>query len=310
MKKDIIKKAVKYMVDPGYRMLIHLGREEYNGIPDEKYLSLLFKGRFGRRLDLEEPKSFNEKLQWLKLYYRDPMYTVMADKYRVREYIERAIGGEYLIPLLGVWDDAEDIPFDTLPDRFVLKCNHNSGKGMCICRDKRSLDIEKTKAELKEGLKEDYHLLWREWQYRDIPRRIICEEYLTDGTGSDELKDYKLFCFNGRVEFSYLCADRFKKGGLHLNVYDRNWEPMPFKTQYPSTDEPIPKPENYEKMIALAEKLAKGIPLIRVDFYESNGRLYIGELTLCPGGGFDIYEPEEWDYKLGDMLTLPEKRMK
>lgn len=170
------------------------------------YLRMRFKQRCGRSLNLAEPKTFNEKLQWLKLYNRKPEYTVMVDKYKVREYIAQMIGEEYLIPLLGVWDDPEDIDFDALPNRFVLKCNHNSGLGMCICKDKSKLDITKVKAELRKGLQQNYYLSSREWPYKDVPRKIIAEKYMEDASG--DLKDYKFYCFNGEMKFVMINSDR------------------------------------------------------------------------------------------------------
>ena len=175
-------------------------------MPDKPYLELMYWVNMDRKLDLKNPKTFNEKLQWLKLYNRRPEYTMMADKVLVRDYIAKTLGPEYLIPLLGVWDDPDEIDFDKLPDRFVLKCNHNSGLGMCICKDKSKLDIEKVRADLREGLKQDYYLTGREWPYKDIPRKILCEQYMEDA--SLELKDYKFFCFNGVPRYCQVIADR------------------------------------------------------------------------------------------------------
>ena len=429
-------------------------------MPDKLYLKLIYWSCMHRKLNLANPRTFNEKLQWLKLYDRRSEYTMMVDKYKVREYVKEQLGEEYLIPLLGVWDDPDEIDFDALPDQFVLKCNHNSGLGMCICKDKSRLDIPKVKAELRNGLAQDYYLSGREWPYKDVPRKIICEKFMTDESGElqdykvhnfegvpkvilvcsqrfsdkglredfyntswekldlkrpthpqsengkvqpielekmldfsarlsgkipfartdfysingklyfgeitffpasglekfepDEwdskmgdwimlpadkkagggytlrngnvciwihkesamadyvilnkgLNDYKLMCFNGKVEYSFVCSDRFSDDGLKVTFFDRNWKMMDFERHYPKSKTPIPKPKNYEKMIEFSERLSNNIPFVRVDFYEINGKLYFGELTFFPGSGLEEFSPEEWDYKLGSEIKLPKK---
>ena len=278
----------------------------FNKMPDERYLKLKYKNVFGRDLDLENPKTFNEKLQWLKLYNRKPEYTMMVDKYKVREYIAHELGEEYLIPLLGVWDDPDEIDFDALPDQFVLKCNHNSGLGMSICRDKSELDIPKVKRELKRGLKQDYYLTSREWPYRDVPRKIIAEKYKEDASG--ELRDYKFYCFNGVMKFVMINSDRNTPKPTRADYFDRNFNWLDFAWGYSHAEVQPQKPEQFEKMVAIAEKLAAGLPHIRVDLYECNGQIYFGELTFFDGSGFDKIEPVEWDYKIGNMLKLPDKR--
>lgn len=304
--RKLIGFSWKFVVSPNVRfhMCADLGMFRY--MSDRQYLSRLYKSIFGRNIDLDNPKTFNEKIQWLKLYDRKPEYTMIVDKYRVREYIARTIGEEYLIPLLGVWEDPEDIDFDALPDQFVLKCNHNSGLGMCICKDKSKLDIQKVKAELKKGLKQDYYLSGREWPYKDVLPCVIAEKFIQDKQGA--LNDYKLMCFNGDVKCSFVCSNRFSTKGLHVTFFDRNWNVLPFERHYPSIKEGLSEPVQYAKMLELAEKLALGIPFVRVDFYEVDGKIYFGELTFYPGSGFEEFTPEEWDYKLGEWLTLPEKQ--
>lgn len=271
---------------------------------DEAFLKMKYRLIMGKKLDLDNPKTFNEKLQWLKLHDRKPEYTMMVDKYAVRGYIAEKLGEEYLIPLLGVWDDPDDIDFDALPDKFVLKCNHNSGTGMCICRDKSKLDIEKAKKELRKGLKQDYYLTGREWPYKNVKRKIVAEKYMVDSNNPDDLVDYKFMCFNGRADFSFVCSDRFSEKGLHVTFFDRDWNVMPFERHYPYLKNGFPKPNNYEKMIEFSEKLSHGIPFVRVDFYEIDGKIYFGELTFYPGGGYEEFTPEEWDYKIGNYINL------
>lgn len=274
-------------------------------MPDRPYVQLMYWVRMNRRLDLKNPKTFNEKLQWLKLYDRRPEYTILADKVLARDYIAKIVGPEYLIPLLGVWDDPDEIDFDKLPRQFVLKCNHNSGLGMCICKDKSRLDIEKVRSELRKGLKQDYYAATREYPYKNIPRKILCERYMEDSSG--ELMDYKLMCFNGEVKCSFVCSNRFHPEGLRVTFFDKDWQMMPFERHYPKSDTPIAKPVCYDRMVSLAQTLSAGIPFVRVDFYQVSGRPYIGELTFYPGGGTEEFTPEQWDAVLGSWISLPKE---
>lgn len=282
-------------------------RGMFNWMPDEVYLKIQYRTRMNKRLNLENPQTFNEKLQWLKLHDRRPEYTMMVDKYRVREFIGRKLGEEYLIPLIAVWDDPEEIDFDMLPDRFVLKCNHNSGLGMCICKDKSELDVKKVKAELRRGLRQDYYKTGREWPYKDVPRKIICEQYMEDAE-TGELRDYKFMCFSGRVECCFVCSERNTDKGLHVTFYDRKWNKIPFERRYPNAEYQIKMPKNYLQMIEFAEKLSEGIPFLRVDFYEVDGTIYFGEMTFYPGSGYEEFTPSNWDKFYGDMLVLPNEQ--
>lgn len=297
-------KFVKAIKNPG-KVLLYLLKQPFIGkmFSDEIYLKIVYRIAMGKKLDLDDPKTFNEKLQWLKLHNRKPEYTQMVDKYAVREYIAEKLGEEYLIPLLGVWDDPDDIDFDVLPDKFVLKCNHNSGKGMCICKDKSKLDIEKVRKELKEGLKQDYYLTGREWPYKNVERKIIAEKYMTDKK-QDDLVDYKFMCFNGKVVCTFVFSGRFSEKGVHMTAFDREWNVMPFRRSYPYLKDGFPKPYNYEKMLEIAEKLSDKIPFVRVDLYEINEKIYFGELTFFPVSGFGEFRPEEWDEKIGEHMNL------
>ena len=277
-------------------------------IPDKLYLTILYYRYFHRLINWRNPKTFNEKLQWLKLYDRRPEYTTYVDKYKVRDYIAKTIGEIYLIPLLGVWNSPDEIDFENLPNQFVLKCNHNSGLGMCICKDKSKLDIEKVKRELRKGLEEDYYLAWREWSYKNVPRKIIAETYMVDNTELSSLRDYKFMCFDGKVKCSFVCSDRNTKEGLHVTFFDLDWNVLPFERHFPARKEGLPKPKCYEEMIMLAEKLSIGIPFVRVDFYEINEKVYFGELTFYPGSGFEEFTPRSADEWLGNFIKLPKKR--
>lgn len=282
---------------------INLGNIK-NLIPDKLYCSLLYKRSIGKKLNIKNPKTFNEKLQWLKLYDRNPLYTILVDKYRFREYIADKIGQEYLIPLLGVWDNFEDIDFSKLPNQFVLKCTHDSG-GQVICKDKSKLNIEEAKNIINKSLQRNYYYNGREWPYKNVKPRIICEKYMVDKSGTG-LKDYKLMCFNGKVKCSFVCLNRNTPNGLNVDFYNVNWSPMPVKRHYPCSGTFTPRPKNYNKMIFCAEKLSKDISFARVDFYEINNQLYIGEITLYPGSGFEEFTPESYDELFGNWLKLPE----
>ena len=274
----------------------------FNGLSDEQYLKLKYKNVFGSELDLENPKTFNEKLQWLKLHDRKPEYTVMVDKYLAKQYIASRIGEEYVVPLLGVWDDPEDINFDALPNRFVLKCNHNSGVGMCICKDKSKLDIPTVKKELRKGLRDNYYLKNREWPYKDVPRKVIAEKFLNDSNG-DCLTDYKFFCFNGKPEIVYISKDNAVDA--RTDFFDMDFNHLNIHMKDPNADVPPSKPQEFEKMKEIATILSKGIPHVRIDLYDISGRLYVGEMTFYHNGGFGPVSPDEWNYKLGQMITLP-----
>ena len=300
-----IRIARQLLTDADYRFLLLAGFGLFDSWDDKKYLKRKFRATIGKELNLEHPNTFNEKLQWLKLYNRRPEYTMMVDKYLVRDYIAKTIGEEYLIPLLGVWDDPDEIDFDALPNQFVLKCNHNSGLGMYICKDKSKLDIKKVKEELRKGLAQDYYLTGREWPYKDVPRKIICEKYMADHSGH-ELPDYKVHCFNGIPKAILVCSERFSDAGLHEDFYDMNWKRLDVKRpDHPLTDTEQVEPKELQKMLFFSEQLSKDYPFMRTDFYEVNGRLYFGEITLYPASGFSEFEPEKWDSILGGWINLP-----
>ena len=279
-------------------------------VSDEKYLRKVYKIRMGKKLDLKNPQTFNEKLQWLKLNNRTNDMVTFVDKYKVRDYISQVLGEEYLIPLLGVWDSPEEIDFDSLPDMFVLKCNHNSGLGMCICKNKQDLDLEKVKSELAAGLAQNYYLYGREWPYKDVPRKIIAEKFMEESDGA-ELKDYKIHCFNGEPKFILVCSDRFTGDGLREDFYDIDWNLLEFRRpNNPNSISGSKKPDKILEMLAYARLLAKDLPFVRIDFYEIDSRVYFGEITFFPASGFTPFEPEEWDEILGGWIDLPKKQIK
>lgn len=273
--------------------------------PDKLYLQLLYFFETGKRLDLNKPKSFNEKLQWLKLYNRRPEYTMMVDKYAVKQYVADRIGEEYIIPSLGVWNRVEDIDWDVLPNQFVLKTTHGGGGGgVVVCRDKGTFNRLNACNKLQSSMDGNIYISQREWPYKNVKKRIIAEQFMVDESGS-ELKDYKFFCFNGRVECFKVDFDRFISH--KANYYDRNAKLLPFwEVVCPADHSKVfEKPKNFDKMIELAEILAKDIPFVRVDFYNIAGKILFGEITFFPAAGMGKFEPEEWDEKLGNMIKLP-----
>jgi hypothetical protein len=290
------------------RIILSLARRGiFNWIPDKAYVKIQYKLKIGKKLNLKLPVTFNEKLQWLKIYDRNPEYIQMVDKYKVREYIADKIGGEYLIPLLGVWDKFDDIDFQNLPDQFVLKCTHDSG-GIVICRNKNEFDIDAAKKKINKCLKKNYYWQGREWAYKDVPRKIIAEKYMEDETYK-ELRDYKFFCFNGEPKIMFVGTERQVKGEeVKFDFFDMDYKHLDIKNGHPNAKLIPEKPINFEKMKELAKKLSKNIPHVRVDFYEVNGDIFFGELTFYHFSGMVPFIPEEWDYKLGEWIKLPDKK--
>lgn len=305
MKKQLIRKMIYFLKRPNEFMLRLMGRGLLP-ISDSMYLKILYKKKFGRKLDLNNPQTFNEKLQWLKLYDRNPLYTTLVDKYLVKSYVNSVLGQEVIVPTLQVWDSPEKIDFKNLPKEFVLKCNHDSGS-VIICKDKEKIDIKEIRKKIKSVYKKNYYLEGREWPYKNVEKKIIAEKILKNSTERD-LIDYKLMCFNGKVKCIFVCSERKSKGGLRVTFFDTEWNILPFERHYPKSIVSIPKPKSLNEMIIKAEKLSENIPFVRIDFYEVDGRVFFGEYTFYPGCGFEEFTPEEADYMLGSWIELPNKR--
>jgi len=281
----------------------NIKRSCLNLIPDKTYLKMKYKLKMRKKLDLKNPKTFNEKMQWLKLYDRKPIYTKMVDKYEVREYIKEKIGEEYLIPLIGVYDSFDDINFELLPNQFVIKCTHDSG-GLVVCRNKEKLDLEKARKKINNSLKRNFYYYNREWPYKDVKPRIIIEKYMEDSK-SKELIDYKFFCFNGVPKFIYISEGLEDHSTAKISFLNMNFEMEKFKrTDYKAFEKLPEKPETFEKMVAIAKILSQGHAFLRVDLYEINGKIYFGELTFTPCGGYLPFDPEEYDITLGEWIDL------
>lgn len=255
-----------------------------------------------KMLNLKTPRTFNEKLQWLKLHDRRPEYIKMVDKSSAKYYVSELIGEEYVIPTLGIWNSFDEIDFNSLPNQFVLKCTHDSG-GLVICKDKSKLDKKAARKKIMASLKRNYYFEHREWPYRDVPRRIIAEQFMVDESGT-ELKDYKIFCFHGEPQFIEVDYDRFVDH--KLNVYDLDWKFIDFyMTSHNDKNIHIARPKQLEKMLDLARTLTRNLIFARIDFYSINENLYFGEITLCPGCGMIDFHPKEFDEIIGKMLKLP-----
>lgn len=299
-------KLKKLITKPRLAVQVLLDTKLSRLLTDQGHVKLTYWAGTGKKLRLKCPVTFNEKLQWLKLYDRRDLYRICADKVRVRDYVAQKLGEEYLIPLLGVWERAADIDFETLPRQFVLKCNHNSGLGMCICKDKDKLELTRVRRELDAGLRQDYYYHQREWSYKDLPRRILAEAFLSDGSGS--LADYKIHVFNGKARFILVCADRFEGSGLTEDFYTPDWEHMDIRRPgIPNAKKPQEKPALLEKLVECAEILGQELPFVRADFYVCGGKIYFGEMTFYPAGGVTPFDPPQWDETFGSWLQLPER---
>ncbi len=291
--------------DKDFRFVYLSRKEFYNNMPDEKFLKRKFKCLTKNDLNLDDPVSFNEKIQWLKINYRKPEFVQMVDKIAVKDYVAEKIGQEHIIPTLGIYNSFNDIDFDKLPDKFVLKCTHDSASTI-VCSDKNNFDRKKAKKQITKFLKRNYHMLGREWPYEFVERKIIIEKFMVDESGT-ELKDYKFFCFNGKVKCISIDFNRFTNH--RSNYFTPDFELTDIGKQLcpPDPDHKLDKPENWNEMIEIAQKLSDGLPFLRVDLYNINGKVYFGELTFYPASGFSLFMTPEQDKLLGEWMQLPEK---
>lgn len=301
----MMKSINKFTRNPRYiglRILL----KYFMWLPDAAYLKLRFWFETGDRLNLKNPKTFNEKLQWLKLHDREDIHTMMVDKQAVKKYVSDKIGEEYVIPTLGVWDDFRNIDFDKLPDQFVLKTTHGGGGGgVVICTGISCLDKEKAAEKISESMVGDIYRLYREWPYKNVRKRIIAEQFIQSEDG--DLRDYKFFCFNGEPKFLKVDFGRFTEH--HANYYDMEWNLLPFGEAAlpPVTSHIEEKPLNFDRMIKIAKALSKDTKFLRVDLYNVKGKIYFGELTFYPAAGMGHFTSKEWEFKVGDMLNLSEQ---
>lgn len=301
--KNYINKVSKAIMSPS-RICIGLLNRTARLWSDKLFLKLKFRLVMREKLDLKNPKTFNQKLQWLKLYNRKPEYTTMVDKYAVKEYVASIIGEEYIIPTLGIWNSVDEIDWNALPDQFVLKTTHGGGGGgVVICKNKATFDKDRAKEILNESFRGDIYKIFREWPYKNVPKRIIAEKFMTNN-GKD-LEDYKIHCFNGEPKFILVCSNRYGGGAMIDDFYTPEWELMDVRRPgHPNSDIPLEKPELLEQMLHMAHTLSKNIPFLRTDFYIINNKVYFGELTFFPASGMSKFEPKEWDGKFGNWIRL------
>lgn len=297
-------KISNYVKNPKKIILLFMSKGLFNFLDDTTYLKLQFYLKMGQRLNLQSPQTYNEKIQWLKLYDRKKIYTTMVDKYEAKKYVANLIGENYIIPTIGIYNYFEEIDFDTLPNQFVIKCTHDSG-GLIICRDKTKLNINEVQKTINHYLNRNYYNSGREWPYKDVKPRIIIEQYMED-KHSKSLKDFKFYCFNGEPKYLYVSEGLENHKTARMEFFDMGFNSAPFAREDYKTFESKPKkPIHFEKMKELSRILSKGIPFLRVDFYEINGVIYFGELTFSPCSGYMKVHPKEYDKILGDMLILP-----
>ncbi len=278
-------------------------------IPDKLYLKILFKYKMHSPLDFNNPKTFNEKIQWLKIYDRKPLYTKLVDKYEVKSYVAEIIGPEHIVPTLGIWEKFDDIDFSKLPEQFVLKCTHDSG-GLVICHDKKSFDLLSAQKKIEKCMKRNFYWVTREWPYKNVKPRIIAEEYLNDGEHLVP-EDYKVYCINGEPKYIVVFHGRYDENNrLSETVYNTEWNPqnISLDNHFEISDIVEPRPVCLDEMLSMSRKLCKGFAQIRVDFYVIKGKVYFGELTLYTAAGLQPMIPETLDQELGELVVLPDKK--
>lgn len=299
---------ITYIKDPKVRFSFLASRGFYNNMPDEKYLKKKYKIMIGNELNLSNPQTFNEKIQWLKLYDRKPIYTTMVDKYKVKKYVSDIIGEEYIIPTIGVWDRFDDIDFDLLPNQFVLKCTHDSG-GIVFVQDKKQLDIRAARIKLEKSLKRNYYYLGREWPYKNVKPRILAEKYMQEEQCMDHfsfnhsLKVYKFFTFDGEPYLIQVIQDD-KKIDESIDYFDIEWNLLDLRQNYPNSKKHLSRPKHLNEMLNIVSKLGKGHPFLRIDLYDTNVGIFFSEFTFYSDDGMAKFIPTDWDYRLGQKIKI------
>ena len=303
----MLEKLSLFLKNPAYFITSPASKGYLNWVPDSIYLRILYKALIHKKCNLKHPVTYNEKLQWLKLHDRKPQYARMVDKYEVRSFIAETLGDQYLIPCYGVFDSVEEINFESLPDQFVLKCTHDSGS-VEICKNKNHFQKKEAMERLKKAMKKNYYNTYREWPYKNVKPRIIAEKYMVDESG-DDLKDYKIMCFNGKVKIIETHENRFTKGKTHTQTfYDRDWNKLDIMQEglLPVKEE-REKPALMDNMIELSERIAKDMLHARIDWYLIQGKIYFGEITFYDGSGFEPFPNQKDDLFLGSLLQLSDK---
>lgn len=297
----IVKKIGKLIKNPKIFLLVLLQKNAHRIKNDELYLKIMFRLSLGYWLDLNKPKTLNEKLNWLKLYYHNPLLPILADKYRVKDIVRERIGDEYVVPNYGVWKSFDEIDFKSLPEQFVLKTTNDS-LGVVVCKDKKSFNKDAAREHINKGLNWNYYYSWREWGYKDVERRVLADKFLEDGTGA-QLRDYKFWCFNGVPQYMY-CT--IKGENVYENFYDMDFKPVGINHGFPRHQPEFDKPADFDLMKELAGKLAGDLPFVRIDFFYVKGHIYFGEFTFYDWAGLNPFSTYETDLELGRLITLPE----
>lgn len=305
MQSDI-KRKFKAVINNPKLILIKLLYKISPLFNDEKYLKMLFPLKTGYKLNLDEPQTFNEKLQWLKLYYRKPELAKMVDKYEAKKYVSDIIGHSYIVENYGVWSSFDEIDFENLPNQYVLKTTHDQG-GIVICKDKNSFNYRKARRKINKHFKIKHFYLSREWPYKNVKPRIIAEKLLVDKK-KDDIWDYKFYCFNGVPKILLIATERNTKKPK-FNYFDMNFDSLNFKQGGEKSNLKFEKPISFELMFDIASKLSSNLPHVRIDFYEINGKVYFGEITFFDSGGLAPFKPEKWDNLLGKWIELPKEKI-
>lgn len=302
------KRIYNFFKDPAKLIIFISGFRLFRIIPDKLFLKILFRAKLKYRLNLNKPSTFNEKIQWLKLFDRNQRYTAMVDKYDAKKYVGDLIGDEFIVENYGVWDNFEDIDFDALPEQFVLKCTHDCG-GLVVCRDKKMLDKKKAEIKINKALKNNYYWGKREWPYKNVRPRIIAEKYLENSevNNTQGIIDYKFFCFNGKAEMIYISLGLENHETAKISFYDLNGKEMNFRRSDYAPIHNFVLPDNFGKMKELAEIIAEDVdcPFVRVDLYSVKNHIYFSEITFSPCSGYVPFDPPEVDYELGKLIKLP-----
>lgn len=301
----MFKKVRRYLKDPYFAIGYDLIKRHPRMMSDKYYLSVLWKMGMGYELDWKNPKTFNEKLQWLKLYDRKPEYTTMVDKYRVKQWVADRIGEQYVIPTLAIYSNVDEIDLEKLPDQFVLKCNHDSGS-VVVCRDKSSFDLIAAKNKLANALKKNFYWEAREWPYKDVDRCIFAEQCIIRGEESQDLADYKFFCFDGVVKALYVATERNNSSEeTRFDFFDIDFNHLSVTNGHPNAESVPPRPKRFDEMIRLSQILSRGLPHVRCDFYNNGDELFFGEMTFYHWGGMVKFNPSSFDLKMGEWIRLP-----
>ena len=309
----MIKHALHYLINDKAHFMDSCIKKIAFFLPDKIYISLRYRFYMGTWINWKKPKTFTEKINWLKIYNRQPQFTQMVDKYAVKDYVSNIIGEDYIIPTLGVWNSIEEVDFSSLPEQFVMKTTHGGGScGIIVCKAKSRLNYIDVRNKIKKALKIDIYREYREWPYKNVKKRILVEKYMVPKKMQNnplyDLTDYKFYCFNGEPIYCQVIRNRNEEETI--DFYDMDWNHQVFVGLNPNVcngKTNVDKPLQLEKMKDICRKLSKSIPFVRIDLYNIDNNIYFGEITFFPASGFGAFSPNEWNKKLGDLIDLESK---